>query len=530
MNVLWLCFTVTVTLFSVDAQLNSNCNSNDSMVLKRFMDGMESAIDGWTSNSSNCCDWDGITCDSTGKDNVLIGHLHNSNPSNLVYLDVSLNYLSGNLPDFFHNFPNLTYFAAHSNNLNGGIPLSLLNSRSISSLILRNNSFSGSIELNCSAMVNLVLLDLVDNKFTGSIPNNLPSCPSLKTIDLGGNNLTGQIPESFKGFNSLCYLLLSMCNLNNLSGSLQILQNCPNLTTLVLSQSFDSEEMPSDANLQFKRLKTLMIPNCKLTGMIPVWLNGLTKLQILDLSWNELTGRIPHFLGHLQSLVYLDLSNNYLNGEIPKSLTQLPDLQFHDNPLELSLEFPVFMRRGMNGNVLRYSYGTRFPPTLDLSNNFLTGPIWPEFGNLTNLHVLNLKYNELSGTIPSNLANLTSIETLDLSHNDLTGEIPLSLVRLGMLSKFSVAYNNLTGIIPSGGQFSTFSVSSFEGNPGLCGEFVLSCVKNQESLHARVFEDIEESIISLPVWTGFGIGFLFAVILLLVLPRIRDTQNMDKFE
>ncbi|KAI3762734.1 hypothetical protein L1987_53175 [Smallanthus sonchifolius] len=147
-----------------------------------------------------------------------------------------------------------------------GYPLSLLNSRIISSLILRNNSFSGSIELNFSAMVNLVLLDLVDNKFTGSIPVNLPSCPSLKIIDLGGNNLTGQIPESFKGFNSLCYLSLSMCNLNNLSGSLQILQNCPNLTTLVLSRSFDSEEMPSDANLQFKRLKTLVIPNCKLTS------------------------------------------------------------------------------------------------------------------------------------------------------------------------------------------------------------------------------------------------------------------------
>ncbi|KAK1408686.1 hypothetical protein QVD17_40673 [Tagetes erecta] len=681
MNVFCLFSTLILILSSVQAQLNSSCNSNDSIVLQHFMNAMETSISNWTSNSSNCCDWEGVTCDYTGKvvklhlskkklvgnlidslgdldqlktlnlsrnllkgippisifhlpnlqvldlsanefsgslpdtinlpsiqlvdvsdnnfegpvssgfcvnstgirvlklgvnyfdgdipsefencsmlehlcldanfvtgivpeylfrlprllklslqDNVLTGQLRNSYPSNLVYLDVSLNYLSGNLPDFFHTFPNLSFFAAHSNSFSGGIPFSLLNSRSISSLVLRNNSFSGSIGLNCSAMVKLESLDLGDNEFTGDIPSNLPSCPLLKTIDLGGNNLTGQIPESFSSFSSLCYLSLSMCNLKNLSVSLQILQNCTNLTTLVLSKSFDNEEMPSDANLQFKKLKTLAIPNCKLTGVIPVWLNGLTKLRILDLSWNELTGSIPPFLGKLQSLVYLDLSNNYLNGEIPKSLTQLPDLLFHDNSSELSVDFPIFMRRGMNGNVLRYSYGIRFPPTLDLSNNFLTGPIWAEFGNLVNLHVLNLKYNELSGNIPSDLANLTSIEALDLSHNDLTGEIPVSLTRLGMLSKFSVAYNNLIGIIPSGGQFSTFSVSSFEGNPGLCGEFVLSCVKNQESLRIRELEDVEEAIISLPVWTGFAIGFIFAVFLLLVLPRTRETKDMDKFE
>ncbi|GJU08774.1 phytosulfokine receptor 1-like protein [Tanacetum coccineum] len=617
------------------AQLNPLCNSNDSVVLKSFMNVMDSAIDGWTTNSSNCCDWDGVTCNLDGKvvklelskkrlvgtlveslssldqlktlnisrnlfkgkvpsllfhlkylevldlssnefsegfpdsvdlprievlmhllldanlvsgiipeylfrlprlvklllqDNMIVGQLQNSIPSNLVYLDVSLNLISGDLPDFFHTFPNLSYFAAHSNNIGGRIPVSLLNSGSISSLILRNNSFSGLIRLNCSAMVNLELLDLTDNKFIGTIPDNLPTCQSLKVIDLGGNNLTGQIPESFKLFDSLAYLSLSMCNLKNLSGSLEILQHCSNLTTLVLSRSFDNEEMPYDSNLQFKMLKTFVIPSCKLTGMIPVWLNGLTKLRMLDLSWNQLSGHIPPFVGNLPSLIYLDLSNNFLKGEIPKSLTEIPDLLYRNISLEVSLEYAIFMKRSTNGTVLRYSYGVRFPPTLDLSNNFLTGPIWPEFGNLINLHVLNLKYNELSGNIPSSFENLTCIENMDLSHNDLSGEIPVSLVKLGMLSKFSVAYNNLTGLIPSGGQFSTFSASSFEGNPGLCGEFVLSCEKGHQSLKARVSEIEEDLIESFPILTGFGIGFIFTVILFLVVPRIRDTEKLDKFE
>ncbi|KAL4570197.1 hypothetical protein LXL04_025848 [Taraxacum kok-saghyz] len=681
MNVLRLCVIVILSGISVAAQLNSTCDSNDSMALKHFMNGMDTAIDGWTSRSSNCCDWDGITCDYSGKviklelsrkrlvgtladslaslyqlrtlnlsrnllkgtiatsifhlayleildlssnefsgsfpssvnlpsiqlldvsdnnlegpiapglcinstgikelklgvnyfageippefencsslehlcldanlvsgiipeylfrlpklfrlslqDNNVIGQLQNTNPSNLLYFDISLNLISGILPDFFHTFPNLTYFAAHSNNLFGTIPPSLSNSGSISSLILRNNSLIGFIDLNCSAMINLTFLDLADNKFLGTIPDNLPACPKLKMIDLGGNNLTGQIPETFNKFESLSYLSLSMCNLNNLTGSLNTLQHCPNLNTLVLSGSFNNEEISSDSNLIFKSLKTLVIPNCKLTGKIPDWLNGLTNLRILDLSWNQLIGPIPSFLGNLSSLVYLDLSNNFLDGKIPKTLTLLPGLQSRNISFEVSLDFPIFMRRAMNGKLLYYSYGIRFPPTLDLSNNFLTGEIWPEFGNLINLHILNLKYNELSGKIPENLANLSSIETMDLSHNDLCGEIPVSLVKLGMLSKFSVAYNNLTGIIPSGGQFSTFSSTSFEGNPGLCGEFVLNCREVEDLLQKPEFEEEVESMIGLPVLTGFGTGFVFTVVLLVVVPRIRDTKRTDKFE
>ncbi|KAJ0779865.1 putative non-specific serine/threonine protein kinase [Helianthus annuus] len=442
--------------------------------------------------------------------------------SQLVHWDISSNRLSGNIPDIFHSFPKLSYFSAHSNNLSGMIPQSLSNSRTISSLNLGHNSLDGSVDINCSTMINLTSLDLGTNNFSGTIPANLASCPKLKALNLARNKLmTGQIPESFKNFESLSYLSLSNCSFNNLSSSLRILQHCPNLTLLVLTMNFYTEALPADDDLQFKALKALVIGNCKLKGSIPSWLNGLTELQMLDLSFNQLTGMIPAYLGDFKSLFYLNLAYNSLSGEIPKSILRLESMISRDiSSEEPPLDFPLLKPKS-----LQYKQITRFPTLLDVSGNLLTGPIWPEFGNLQKLQVLDLKYNRLSGTIPSSLSGMRSIETLYLSYNNLTGTIPPSLAKLNFLSKFSVAYNNLKGVIPTGGQFSTFSNSSFEGNPGLCGEFFVKCPKDQESSKVPEFEDEndddDDDILRFLVLTGFGSGFLVTVISLLVVPRIR---------
>ncbi|KAI3698477.1 hypothetical protein L2E82_42051 [Cichorium intybus] len=375
-------------------------------------------------------------------------------------------------------------------------------------------------------MVNLTSLDLGSNNFSGTIPANLASCLKLKAINLARNNLIGEVPETFKNFPSLSYLSLSNCSLNNISTALKVLQHCPNLTVLVLTINFYNEQLPPDDDLQFKALKALVIANCRLTGSIPPWLNGLTQLQLLDLSWNHLTGSIPGYFGDFKSLFYLDLSNNSLSGEIPKNLTQLQSLISRDISLEEpSPDFPFFKRR--NTSMAQYKQIMRFPPFLDLSSNHLTGPIWREFGNLKKLHVLDLKHNNLSGTIPGSLSGMSSIEMLDLSFNSLTGTIPASLVSLSFLSKFSVAYNNLTGFIPSGGQFPTFANSSFEGNSGLCGEFFMNCRKSQDPLQTPASEKKKDRAIILPVLTGFGIGFLVTVIVLLVVPAIRDKNKTD---
>ncbi|KAJ8775248.1 hypothetical protein K2173_020252 [Erythroxylum novogranatense] len=451
--------------------------------------------------------------------------------SNLVDLDLSDNLFSGGLPDAFENLGKLELFSASSNNLSGNMPKSLVNSPSLVALDLRNNSLSGPLNLNCSAMIHLNSLNLGRNYFDGLIPESMSSCKSLGTLNLARNKLEGEIPNSFRNLQALRFVSLSNNSLVNLTRALDVLGNCKNLSIVVLTLNFKEEQIPSDMNLQFANLRALVIANCRLRGSLPLWLNDCKKLQVLDLSWNLLGGALPIWLGNFRHLFYLDLSNNSFTGNMPKSLTELKALTNRNITLEGMLaEVPFYRRRQQNSTGLAYNSLGSLPPTLDLSRNNLSGPIWPAFGKLIGLHVLNLKNNYLSGSIPDGLSGMVSMETLDLSHNFLSGQIPNSLIKLSFLSKFSVAYNQLQGEIPTGGQFMTFPYASFEGNNGLCGEFFISCRPTQ---NPPVSSDEHMDILGWPFGIGVATGFLLSTIICFtfgladrIVKRIRSILNV----
>ncbi|XP_030942710.1 phytosulfokine receptor 1-like [Quercus lobata] len=442
--------------------------------------------------------------------NSISGSLSNGigNLSNLVKLEISSNLFSGVLPDIFMRLARLKLFSARSNLFSGHLPTSLVNSPSLQMLYLNNNSLSGPINLNCSAMKNLVSLGLGSNLFHSPIPDSLFSCRGLKALDLARNNLGGELPNNFKNLKSLTQLSLSNTSLSNILSALTILQHCSNLSMLVLSMNFHDEQMPNDENLHFENLNSLLLSNCQLRGPIPQWLSRCHKLQFLELSWNHLGGNIPSWVGKFDSLFYLDLSNNSLKGEIPKSLTELQSLISGKVTIEGPISaFEFYTRQG--GSVLIYRQLSSFRPTIDLSCNILHGPIWPGFGNLKRLHVLNLNENKFSGPIPNNLSCMTDLEKLDLSHNKLSGEIPYSLINLCFLSNFNISYNQLWGEIPQGGQFDTFPNTSFEGNNGL---HYAQCACQSEQIPVLSITERKRTIIGLPFKIGAATGFVLTVI------------------
>ncbi|KAM5582441.1 receptor-like protein 2 [Rosa sericea] len=456
--------------------------------------------------------------------NNLFGPISNSivNLTNLRVLELYFNKLTGLLPLNVGKLTILTHLVLHSNNLQGSLPPSLMNCTTLIELNLGYNQLGGDIsKLNFSRLTQLSKLDLVENHFTGTLPISLYSCKSLGAIRLSDNDLEGEIKPEILSLKSLSFLSLTQYRLTNVTGAMQILMRSQSLTVLILSHNFVGEKMPDGDGLMidsaFQNLRVLGLPDCQLTGQIPLWLSKLKKLEALDLASNRITGRIPGWLGALPNLFIIRLTNNSLSGGFPKELCILQALvspqKAATQTVHGSLELPIYTQR-TNASVteLQYKYLSSLPRAIYIRNNSLSGRIPTEIGQLQLLQELDLSLNNLLGGIPNQISNLTNLERLDLSRNQLSGEIPASLSSLHFLSSFTVAYNNLQGQIPSSTQLQGFSATAFEGNPGLCGaplpnncqQMNISGINNRtEDVH----NGIELPWLHISVALGFITGF-----------------------
>ncbi|XP_068329632.1 putative receptor like protein 25 [Pyrus communis] len=160
--------------------------------------------------------------------------------------------------------------------------------------------------------------------------------------------------------------------------------------------------------------------------------------------------------------------------------------------------------------------------SFDISSNKFEGKIPDFIGNLKELRSLNLSHNILTGSIPSSFGNLTKLESLDLSQNKLSGRIPQQLRQLTFLGSFNVSHNNLTGPIPQGTRLTSLNITSYEGNPGLCGDPLPkkcgkskapqrppSTVDDGDSSSAGIFE-FDWKIVSARCGSGLVVGVVLA--------------------
>ncbi|TKW37961.1 hypothetical protein SEVIR_1G083500v4 [Setaria viridis] len=456
--------------------------------------------------------------------NQLQGSLNNiSKLKNLVTLNLGGNFFDGNIPDSIGELKRLQEISLDHNQMSGEIPSTLSNCTKIITIDLNSNSFSGQLtKVNFSNLPNLKTIDLMGNKFSGAIPESIYSCNNLTALRLSFNSFHGQLSEKIGNLKFLSFLSLVDISLTNITSAFQILRSCNNLTTLLIGLNFKHEIMPQDDRIDgFENLQVLSMYECSLLGRVPPWLSKLTNLEVLDLHSNKLTGLIPDWMNNLKSLFCLDISNNSLTGEIPTALMEMPMLKT-DNVAPKIFELPIYA-----APALQYRMPSAIPKLLNLAANNFTGVIPAEIGQLKVLLSLNLSFNKLSGEIPEAICNITNLQVLDLSSNDITGTIPAALNDLHFLSRFNVSNNDLEGTIPTGGQLSTFTNSSFDGNLKLCGPMLVNHCSSAEAPSTSKKQRKKTAIFALAIGVFFGgIAILFLVSCFIIF--FRSTSFMTR--
>ncbi|XP_078159199.1 receptor-like protein 9b isoform X4 [Carex rostrata] len=179
------------------------------------------------------------------------------------------------------------------------------------------------------------------------------------------------------------------------------------------------------------------IHNCTDGSGLEKWSN-LTKLEILDLSDNSLNGSIIYNLASVPSLRKLYLSGNHINNSLPNfngfeywsNLTKLEMLDLSFNQLNITMISSLAQVSSLRALYLDYNYmmGGSVPvkelSALNLEVVSLTGCLYsgsfPDLGHWSSLKALSLADNLLNETLTSEgLCRLKNIEELDLSSNNL---------------------------------------------------------------------------------------------------------------
>ncbi|KAF3454489.1 hypothetical protein FNV43_RR04936 [Rhamnella rubrinervis] len=427
-------------------------------------------------------------------------------------LDLSFNRIKGEIPKWFWGIGNnkLELLDLRWNELHGSLIVPPLLT-SMFYFRISGNNLTGRIHPSFRKWTSFKVLDLSKNHFDGTIPQWLGRLAgSLEFLNLKENNLQGSIPLiSTNGSMHNMMRILDLSH-NQLRGKVpQSLINCSKLQVVNLGHN-------------------------QISDTFPFWLQNLSELQILVLRSNNFFGPIwhPHkYLGFV-NLSIIDLSFNHFSGSLPSEyfrnwgyMSKAPDrnksdmASFGKSQVESNYSFAYMYSTSMMSKGLDMELMTALMifTSIDLSNNKFDGEIPSSVGDLRSLIVLNLSSNSFTGTIPSSLGNLTELESLDLSKNKLIGGIPQQLENLTFLEYLNMSQNQLTGPIPQGGQLETFSYSSFEGNPGLCGLQLSKKCENTDatiSFHSKEEESESENgftwkVVVLRYGCGLVVGIIF---------------------
>ena len=243
------------------------------------------------------------------------------------------------------------------------VPASIGNLTNLTFLSLSVNSITGNIPASIGNLANLSYLDVSQNQLTGKIPATIGQLSSIETLNLYDNLLSDTIPGSISQLSLLQLLDLSR---NQLSGRIPAtIGNLQNLGNFFAFHNQLSDTLPASLGNLLK-LSTLDLDHNQLTGSIPASLGNLTSLSDLELYSNNLTGSIPASLGNLYVPGRIWLDSNQLSGAIPASIVHAEDF------LRLNRNYFTFdgMESVAQVNLLNI-YAPQYPIPLHYRNHTL---------------------------------------------------------------------------------------------------------------------------------------------------------------
>ncbi|KAK4440982.1 Receptor-like kinase TMK4 [Sesamum alatum] len=312
--------------------VNLDENSFDS-VPSGFLSGLTSLQSFSINNNTNLPPWE--IPESLKDSNALVSF--NATMANIV----------GEIPDIFDSLVNFETLRLSYNNMTGWLPLSLskssiqnlwLNNQAmglsgmlnvlgmmtqLKTVLLHSNKFTGPIP-DLSACTELSVLELRQNFLTGVIPPSLTALPKLQTVALQNNKFQGPVPSFARGVqvtlgttNNFCLPTPGPCD-PQVTALLEAVgaMNYP----MILAESWEGND-------PCKQWKSIICEGGSVTvinfgkqnwiGIISPAYANLTSLKSLLLNDNKLEGIIPNSLTTLQQLQTLDLSNNNISGKVP---------------------------------------------------------------------------------------------------------------------------------------------------------------------------------------------------------------------
>ncbi|CDY28846.1 BnaC06g26340D [Brassica napus] len=466
--------------------LHFNCRNDQRDALLEFRDEFpptdDSNLSSWN-KSSDCCLWNGVTCnDKSGQ--VISVDLHDTSLNSSLKTNSSLfrlHYLRhlnlagcdlrGEIPGLIGNLNRLRYLSLEYNYLIGVIPISIGNLSRLTNLELFANDLEGEIPTSIGNLNELRVMSLDHNSLGGNIPIWFTNLTKLSQFSLRSNNFTSTLPLDMSGFHNLELFDVAY---NSFLGPFP-----KSLFSLPLLQSVDLGVNQFMGPIEFvntssSKLQFLSLHQNRFDGPIPESISKFLNLRRLYFSQNNFTGPVPKSMSKLVDLNDLQLSNNKLEGEVPGFLWRMNTMMISHNSFSSFEKFsrePSIQMLDLSSNSFRGPFPNwicklKWLSVLDLSNNLFNGSIPTCLRNsIVYLLDLSLRNNSFSGVLPDIFDGATSLRLFDVGQNQLEGKFPKSLIHCKSLQLVNVGGNKIKDTFPSWlGSLPSLNVLSLRSN------------------------------------------------------------------